>query len=384
MKSITRRDITDLAQDPGSACVSIYIPTHQKGKEVLQRQDRILLKNEVSKVEKGLVGRGFSGREADQILNPIKEKLDDVDFWHYQNKGLAIFLSKEFTKIYNLPIDVKPRHYVSSDFYLIPLLPLAGREDKFFVLGLSLGEVKLFEGNGQEIEEIYVKDLVPQQLEEVVGFDYREKFLGVHSGSGKQARGTFHGHGHWQSDQKDEILAFFRAVNKGVNSKIHDPKDPLILVCVDYLFPIYKKANTYKNLFEDHVSITPGQLNSTEIHNRAWELIGGHFDKEKNDKKELFRQFHDTERTSVDLNEIIPAAMSGKVDTLFLDRDAQVWGIYDPGAGKVNIQENHRVSNTSLTNLAAVLVFKNGGNVFLQDRSDLPADFADVNALYRY
>jgi hypothetical protein len=54
-------------------------------------------------------------------------------------------------------------------------------------------------------------------------------------------------------------------------------KPPLVLCCLDYYYPIYKEVNTYQNLFPEHVSGNPSDMDDLLLHERAWELVKPYF-----------------------------------------------------------------------------------------------------------
>ena len=64
----------------------------------------------------------------------------------------------------------------------------------------------------------------------------------------------FHGHGIGVDDSKDNILRFFRAVEKGLQSQPVLKQRPLILAGVEYLHSIYRTVNTYPHLLETGVA----------------------------------------------------------------------------------------------------------------------------------
>ena len=384
MAVLTKKEFEELANVHGARCISIFLPTHRAGQPVIEQQDKILFKNQLSSIEKEMKERGFGKEETKEFLDPAKALLNDSEFWRHQTEGLAVFLGRTFIKYFSLPVQPKPFYYFSHEFYLKPFLPLFMGDGNFFLLVLNFHEVKFFKGNRDKLDEIQLKDMLPQRMEEVVGFDYRQKFLGIHSGSGRGAQAVFHGHADWQEDEKDEILSFFRAIDKAIAGVLESEKVPLIVASLDYLFPIYRQANTYAYLYPEHISGNPEYVSTEELHRKTWQTLAFHFDKERQEKAALFNQFHDTKRATTEIRELIPAAFGGRVDTLFLDKNEEVWGIYDPRTAEVRMHDGQNLSNTSLTNLAAIQVFLNGGQVYLEERSFMPVHYSVVNALYRY
>ena len=76
----------------------------------------------------------------------------------------------------------------------------------FYLLSLSLNEVKLYEAGRYSISEIILKGIVPEKLEEVVGHDYQEKSLQFRTGQGGEAGAIFHGQGAGKDDKAIDLL----------------------------------------------------------------------------------------------------------------------------------------------------------------------------------
>lgn len=104
MKLITKKQIESLHEIHEPYCISIFIPTHRAGNEVLKKQDSLSLKNQLKEVTKKLEGHGLTQLEIENRLRPLKNVLSDGDFWRHQSDGLALFLTKDVYEKFSLPI----------------------------------------------------------------------------------------------------------------------------------------------------------------------------------------------------------------------------------------------------------------------------------------
>ena len=152
MKTMTKEDLQTLANFSGINCVSIYIPTHKKGHQVNERQDAILLKNHYQQIRQQLKDKDISENEANQYLAPIKQLIEDSDFWRYQEHGLAVFLGSDYFKYLKLPYSVREFSMLSTSFHLDQIVPMLNKEHPFYILAISLNKVRLLEGSEREIE----------------------------------------------------------------------------------------------------------------------------------------------------------------------------------------------------------------------------------------
>ncbi|MGE5419702.1 MAG: hypothetical protein ACM3UT_05920 [Chloroflexota bacterium] len=378
-------DLSRLSQYHNKSCISIYIPTHRLGVETLNGQDSLNLKNQVKQVRNKLQSQGMTSREIEKLVDPLVGLIDDSDFWRHQSEGLAIFVSEDIFEKFSVPVKFDEFHYLSSGFYLKQLFPMFNEYGHFFLLTVKKDDVRFYEGNKFGLTGVDVQGIVPARLEDSVGYDHEQKQLQFRTQWGGNKPGSFHGHGESESRDRNELLVYLRDIDKGIMSKLHDKQDiPLLLCCLDYIYPLYKEANTHRNLFPRFISVNPADLDSRDLHLRAWDLLEPYFSQEFTKRKEKYLIGIDKGKASSNIREIIPAAVAGKIDTLFIEKNADIFGIYDPSTGGISIQEEQNMSNVSLMNLAAKKVFEQGGMIYIPEKHEMPDGSSEINALFRY
>lgn len=384
MKFINEQEFEKLSNYTNEVCVSIFIPTQRGGKEVLEGKNQLNLKSQWQEIKNKLEEKGVEKSRIEKIGKPVLNLVDDKDFWRHQSDGLAVFASEDFFERYTLPVFFEEHHYISKDFYLKPLAPLFSGNKRFFLLELQMDKVALFEATRYSIGKVEVDDLTPSRLEDRVGYDYEEKNRKHKTQNNLGGSSTVHGYEPATRDRKNEFLRFFRAVDKGLDTILHDETVPLVVACQDYLFPIYQEASSYKNLYPEVVPGNPSDYrNMMELHAKAIEILNPFFEKEKEEKLKMFTE-QPPERTSTKVSEIIPAVFEGKVDTLFLQNREDLFGTFNEKDFSVEVHENHSNGNISLMNLAAKKVIEQGGSVYLIENQFMPEKESKMNALYRY
>lgn len=384
MALITKNEIEELDGIYSQSSISIFIPTHRVGEAVLQGKDVLQLKNQLKEVKNKLEKTEMGPREINTLIAPIQELLDDSEFWRHQSDGLAIFRSEWIFKKYTLPIHFEAFNHVANSFYLKPLLPMFTDDGTFYVLALELEDVKLYKQTRYSITEVVVDDLIPSRMEDRVGYDYEQKSLQFRSQQDSHGAATFHGHGDADRDRKNEIARYFRAVDKGLMTLLKDDDIPMIVASQDFLFSIYQEENSYKHLLENHILCNLSETDKFLLHKMAWEKVEPIFGAERQEKIAFFKQHDGTGRTSSEIEQVVPAALEGKIDTLFIENRADILGIYDPKNRHVRIDEKPLPSSVSLLNMSAIKTFLNGGKVYLLEKDDMPNPYSKVNALYRY
>lgn len=384
MALITKKEMEELDGIHSESCISIFIPTHRVGEEVLQGKDLLQLKNQLRDVKNKLEKEEMGPREIDALIAPIEELIGDSEFWRHQSDGLAIFCSDDFFRKYTIPIHFESFNYVGNSFYLKPLLPIFTGDGHFYVLVLELENVKLYEQTRHSISNVIIDDLIPSRLEERVGYDFEQKNLQFRTQQEGHSSATFHGHGDADRDRKNEIARYFRTVDKGLMTILSGENAPMILASQDYLFSIYKEENSYPHLLENYISSNLSETDKFLLHEMAWKEVEPIFDTERQEKIALFKQYDGTGRTSSAIEQVVPAALDGKIDTLFVENRADIWGIYDPEKRHVRVDEEPQFSSVSLLNKAAIKTFLSGGKVYLLEKDEMPNPYSKVNALYRY
>ncbi|UJH91560.1 hypothetical protein LZ575_02195 [Antarcticibacterium sp. 1MA-6-2] len=389
MALISKEEFLDLAQFNNEICVSIFIPTHRGGKEVLEGENQKSLKSQLKDIKVKLTEKGISKERIDLIAEPILQLIDDKRFWRHQSDGLAVFASEGILKKFTLPINFEAHNYIAKEFYLKPLAPAFTGDGRFYLLELQISNVALYEATKYSIGEVKIDDITPDQLEDRVGYDYEEKnskHKTQRNNIGANADGTStqHGYDAANRDRKNEFLRYFRAVDKGLDTILHDENVPLVVACQDYLFPIYQEANSYKNLYDKCIPGNPADYrNMFELHAKAVEELEPFFTKEKDQKIKTFNELP-PERTSTRVTDILPSIFEGKVDTLFLENREDLFGTFDENNMSVDVHNERREDSISLMNYAAKKVIEQGGSVYLIESAFMPEKESKMNALLRY
>lgn len=390
MPILSKEQFQKLANFDSSPCVSLFIPTQRAGKDVLEEKDKINLKSQWKKAAESLKEMGHSQEKIDKIGKPVNDIMEDRDFWRHQSDGLAIFLADGFSEKFTLPVNFETFTYLADHFYLKPLVPMFNGDGRFYLLHLQLDEVKLYEATQFSIGEVEVSDLTPSRLEDRVGYDYEEKNTKHKTqrnrvGAGDTGVSTQHGYDAANKDERNEILRFFRAVDKGIYEILHNESVPLVVACQDSNFPIYQEASRYKNLYPKPVPGNPeaDHKNMFSLHAAALDTLEPHFKKEREEKMHQFRELGPS-RTSTSVSEIIPAIFEGKVDTLFLQNREDIWGNYNENMASVEVHDQRENKSISLMNLAAVKVIEQNGKVYLVEEEFMPDKQSKMNAVFRY
>jgi hypothetical protein len=165
---------------------------------------------------------------------------------------------------------------------------------------------------------------------------------------------------------------------------LRDKEGPLLLACVDEHYPVYSSITGHPTLAEDHISGNQKQTDPLQLQEMAWPLVRDHFLRKEQKAADTIRQLSDTARTSLDLGEIMNAAIDGRIETLMVQKGKDRFGLYDSLNRSLIIDETRNPYHASLFNMAATLTWQTGGQVFIVEKESIPLPGSGINALFRY
>lgn len=382
---LVKEDIEKLKAVRQEYCISIFIPTHRAGEKVMQQQNALSLKNELKFVKNKLRQKDMHADAITDLLEPIHKLIDDSSFWRNQSDGLAIFIANGFFEKYTLPVHFEEFHYISDAFYLKPLMPMFVGDGNFYLMLLERRNVKLYECTRHSFTEFIIDDLIPESKRDRVGYDYEEKNLQFRTSQAGSGQALYHGQEAATGKRKNEIKKYFRAINDGIHPLIQENDFPMLVVAQDFLFDIYKDVNSYSNLMENSLNVDFDDTDIFEIHEMAWEIMAPVFDQKRKDKIAQFVEVEGSGQTAIGIDRIVPAAIQGKIDSLFCENLEDILGVLNMENNNIIAKPSEEDDHTiSLMNVAAINTFLNGGDVYLLEKDDMPNPNSRINALYRY
>ncbi|MCP9235621.1 hypothetical protein [Lewinella sp. JB7] len=375
-----------LAATTDTYLVSIYLPTYRVGN---RKEDRLRLKNALKQAREKLQHRyGLREDQANQFLEKGHQLEGNADFWNTLSDGLAVFIGPDHFEYHTLPIDFEPMVYVAPEYYLRPLIPVVSSDARFHLLALSKGAVKLYTATRYTISEVDLTGLVPVNMEAALMQDSVENGRS-RAGAPEGARGgnnqAYFSRGGEQHNDVEEVKAYLDRVDKGISDYLCDEKAPLVLGGVEELIPIYQEANSYAHLYKD--GFVAGNLEEESIgmiHEKAWSVVREYFGQQVERDRRLYGDNLARREAGPELDQIVPAAVNGRIAALWLDRNRYAYGEYLPDTNGIKVMTDEDKNATELFNLAAVRAFQSGARVYNVPSVELPDDSSGMCAIYRY
>jgi len=383
MKLLTKELIQELLAAEQETCLSLYMPTHRSHPEKLQ--DPIRFKNLVKQIEESLLKK-YSASEVRKHLEPIEALINDPDIWNYTLDGLAVFSAEGLFEVIGLQESVDELAMVADSFHTKPLRHYLQSLDRYHVLGLSLHDYRIFEGNRHSLVEVELTAKTPKNNQEELGDELIEK-----SSTGAPSSGTGESiskpssQGGRKDDTDNEAERFFRDVANVVEEHYSKPTDwPLILAALPENQNLLRKVNKNPQLLDKGIAINPSSVSIDKLTDMAWEIMKPEYLLKLDNLVDRFRQAKGHGKGSDDLKEVAVAAVEGRVDTLLVEADrliaVRITNLVTGNTQKRDL-ENPKVDD--LLDDMGELVTKMGGQVLVLPPEKMPTQ-TGLAAIFRY
>jgi len=366
MEYLTLNEMKRLAGYVGSPAVTIYIPTHRRGRDV--EQDPVRFGNQLRAVEAQLAELDMRTRDIEEFLAPARALLDDSEVWQHSQDGLAVFLDKNEFHAYSLPFDVATRTVVADRFFLSPLLPLFTNNGHFYILALSENEARLFEGTRFTVGEIDMPADAPDTMGAVT--TRRESY------SDAETRTE-------AGNERRRVGQWLNTLDKSLMAVLADGKAPLVVVGDVALLPIYREVTNYAHVVADGPRGNPERLSATELHEQAWPFVEAKFRADLDAVLSQYGTVAAQGRAAAGLEAVVPAATHARVSVALLPPGLEVWGIVAEDTGAVTFTDQTAAGALELEGFVAAQTLLNGGEVYAVERDEMPEN-ADAAAILRF
>lgn len=271
-----KKDLQELKAFKEPFSLTIYAPYIEEPSGV--NPNRVQLKNLIKEAEYQLLAQGLNPRTTSKTLAKAKALLEDKELWTIHKESLVVFTHPQLFKYYHVPrtITAVPLINIKKGFNLKPLEAIMSQNILYFVLALSHNNVRFYKGDNFNLTEVKPPGL-PVSLKQALNIDEYPKSRETHAiapailGKGSEA---FHSQYNVRQVDKKLLLEFFRVIDHQLHKFLIGKNNPLILACVDYLAPIYKKVNSYPYLVDEIIRGNPDHKKSELIHKQAKTRLG--------------------------------------------------------------------------------------------------------------
>lgn len=384
METLSKELIQELLSVNRAPCLSLYMTTHRRHPENLQ--DPIRFQN-LAKQLKETLSEQYSTIDVKKILEPFESLGNEKEFWNHTLDGLAVLGSTEFFKVIKLPVSVQELAIVADSFHTKPLRQYLQSVDHYYVLGLSLHEIRLFEGNRHSLVEIDLPSDFPRTITEVLGDELTDKHTTVASygGVGGESSAMHHGHGGKKDEVDIDAERFFNIIAKTVHENYSKPTGwPLILAALPEHHSLFQKLSKNPLLLQKGINVNPDAISIEKLVNLAWKIMEPDYLLKLKDLVKKFEQAKANNLGSDNVKEVVEAAQEGRVDTILIEKDRVIAErLRNKNTGTFKQADSTKPKLDDLLDDIGELVTKMGGKVMFIPSEEMPAK-TGIAAIYRY
>jgi hypothetical protein len=383
MNLLTKDMMPELLSVNEGTCISLYMPTHRTHPDNLQ--DPILFKNLLKNLKQSLLQK-HSESEVTTLLEPFVALESDEEFWRNTSDGLAVLGTIDMFKTISLPVAIEELTVVSNSFHTKPLRRYLQSVERYNVLGLSLHDYQIYEGNRHSLIELKLPPDTPENINDALGYDLTDKHTTVASygGVGSQTGGMHHGHGGKSPEEDIDTEKFFRFVAKTINDNYSGPSGlPLILAALPEHQNLFHKVSDILSLLPSGIDVNPKSVEADELVEHAWKVMEPYYHDSIDKICDAYHQAKSKGTGSDNMNEIAAAAAAGRVETLLIEAALQIPGKITSDTGTIEKGELNNPEMDDLLDDLGELVTKMGGKVMIIPREKMPTK-TGAASLFRY
>jgi hypothetical protein len=272
---------------------------------------------------------------------------------------------------------------VGTHVHTRPLIAPLRDTRRFYVLAVSPKATRLLRCTRYTAERVE-HPLLPESMAAALPFDDPERQLQFRTHPGGAGTGAvFHGHDAGEAPQ-DRDRRYLLLVRDAVSASLGDEQAPLVVAMAEPLAAQYMELNRYPFIVDDPVTTSPDPLGDDELRDRARERVAPLLRQEEERASSRLMDLIRTGRSATRVEEVVPLAAQGRVDSLFIAGDVERWGWVDEDQNVwIDDDGAHRPGRRELLDLAAQSTLLNRGRVYEVPAARLPRG-APAAAILRY
>lgn len=368
LQQMTHEDLLKLTSVQEGPCISLYLsslPSHllEMDYESLLRRAAHLYSYDKS------VGSALANSMG--FMRPLYN-FNPCEHLSPSHPGLAIFVNKHWQGFYSAPHAVPSKVVVSESFHLKPLLADLQGDHAYHALVLTADEALLIHGHNQVGSELHTFLFHHGSSSDSIHWKYldqSEDFQIRHLKNSTRSRGLIDGHAKKRSDNK----LFFRWIESKIKQEPGFQSWPLLIFSNETLFQSYREITSHPRPELCLVDTKKGLPRTDAVIHRAQESIRKQVQAHKNlttlDAQIAWRK----EKILEDLLKISKAALGGKVKTLFLRENVEIWGQLHRKSGQITFHKKQQDSkDDDILDDIACEVIRRGGEVIVLNGKDMP------------
>lgn len=272
-KTPIQRDVEELEACTAQASVSLYLKSVNHS---VQNPNRTIFKNDIKQVIKSLDSMSIDDEISQEILTQLQSLYEDDMFWNSIHSGLALFISPGFLRGFFMPNDEGVHDLkVQGVFHVEPLRKYVMSNKEYLVLSLGHKHSTLYSGDRYGLRKLRVAGMPANMLDSVQLDEYPQSRETHTIAPAVMGKGSEAYHSQYDVSKTDKMILekYFRHINQVLSEYLRDSTKPLLLASVRYLWPMYKKTNTYPYLLKQGLAGNFEEIPAGDLHTLAWKRV---------------------------------------------------------------------------------------------------------------
>jgi hypothetical protein len=221
---------------------------------------------------------------------------------------------------------------------------------------------------------------LPRSLTDALGAVENERRSKTVHGGGV----AYHGSGLGKEETKEDLLSYFRVIDKALREHLHGERAPLLLAAVKYYQPIYREANTYPHLDAAMLEGNYEHVNGDKIHADAWPIVSAAASHGFEPWVERYKTGAASGLATDRIESVAEAVIQGRVSCVLTAEGETVWGLLDRATGSIERRERQLdAEDDDLLDDLCEEALKRGGEVFVVPRASMPTA-SPIAAIFRF
>ncbi len=363
-RRVTHADVRVLVGVEGPR-VTLYLPVDATVPQV--KQNAVRHRQAVEEAQRKLAALGAEVGAPEAWGARLTAVESDVGALPSPTRGLAIFADATTVRAFALRSDVEPRVAAGLGWALRPLLELLNRDRPYRVLALSANRVALFEGDSRGLHGVEAPD-VPGSLEQALGSELVGGTLQFRSGAGRGGGPIYHGHGGARDEREVDLERFHHEIASAVGDFWKERDDALVLAADQIHQGPFRATASLRGLLSEGCAGSPDRLSPDELHAQTWPIVERALVQEGREAAAAYERARNKGKIVDLLDDVVSAAVRGRVRVLWVDATHRVPGRVDPATARTAPARG----DEDVLDETAGVVLQRGGEVRVVPTDEVP------------
>lgn len=342
---------------------------------------RIKLKN-LMKEAKNQFTQLFPNQDWEDYRTRLRQLSADADVWLKRSATtLAFVVGRQTIRTFDLDTEVSEHAYVAHLPNILPLIEDLQTNFNYLLVTLNQDSFGLYRGTNQHLQPIKLPNDAPTTLTKALGEEIRGGELNFSNKAGGGV--AYHGHTDRKTEMKKDQKRYYQIVDSYITDHYSNPQAlPTIVMGVPENQAVYRQL-TKNQWLSDSVKLEQSSIGLThaELEGEMATVLNQVNHERLIRHQARYQDAKSQQKTSTDAVELAKLAHTGRIQTLFIKKDAEIAGMILTD-GTVDRHSTLAQASNLLVDKAD-FALRNKGEVIVVDESYMPED-SSVAAILRY